>query len=150
MIFGDAGNMPHAENPPYTEADFFAFYPQFQYVMPREALNEFLLLAQASINIGRWGEAWKVATGLFTAHFCTLYLQSSADPDADSTASAIGAAGQARGMIASKSVDGVSVSYDVSALNQDLNGFAAFKTTIYGIQLATMAKIAGLGGMVVR
>ena len=51
-------------------------------------------------------------------------------------------------MVTSESADGVSYSRDGSALN-DLNGWAAFKMTTFGVQFATMAKLVGRGGMYV-
>ena len=89
---------------------------------------------------------WKIATGLFVAHFCTLCLESLASPD--SGAAAVISAGQARGVIASESASDVSASYDTSIAN-DMNGWAAWKLTSYGMQLATQARIVGMGGMMV-
>jgi hypothetical protein len=62
----------------------------------------------------------------------------------------ISAKGQVLGITTNESVDGVSYSVDISAFMQDLDGFAAWKTTAYGLQLATLAKLYGKGGMVIR
>ena len=63
-------------------------------------------------------------------------------------ASQVLASASSAGMVTSESADGVSYSRDGSALN-DLNGWAAFKMTTFGVQFATMAKLVGRGGMYV-
>ena len=80
---------------------------------------------------------------LFISHFLTLYLQSKT-PEGSPENQVI-AAGEARGLKASKAVDSVSVSYDFTTAMQDLDGWAAFKLTTYGTQFATLAKIYGMG-----
>lgn len=85
--------------------------------------------------------------GWFMAHFLTLYLQSMVK--ADASAKQVVAAGQARGLVASKSAGDLSVSYDYSSVTQDLDGWAAWKLTPYGQQLAAMGRIVGKGGMYV-
>ena len=84
-----------------------------------------------------------MAMALFVAHFATLYCQSAGGND--STAQQIASQGKATGIMVSKSVGDVSASYQ--AIADDLAGWAAWKLTIYGQQLATMAKMYGMGGM---
>ena len=71
----------------------------------------------------------------------------SADPD--SGAVGVIKAAETKGLVASKSVDGVSVSYDFSTALSDLDGWADWKTTEYGIQFVTLAKNFMRGGMYV-
>jgi hypothetical protein len=143
-VIGD--NLRYSDNPPFTLDDFKAMYPQFQGgAVPDTMLSVFLELADKAINIARWRAYWQLAMGLFIAHFATLWATSTGDPDSD--AAGVIAAGQARGLMASKSVDSVSYSYDYATSMTDLNGWAAWKLTTFGTQLATIAKMAGKGGM---
>ena len=105
-------------------------------------------MANAYIKESRWHSSWKVGMSLFIAHFCTIYLQGTADPN--SGAAAILKAGQTRGLETSVSVGGVSVSTDYSAIVSDIDGWAGWKSTIYGVQLATLGGMLGKGGMCVH
>ncbi len=149
-IIGDASNLSFGSNPPYTIEDFLQAYPQFgndssnNPIVPTVIINMYIQLANSCIKQDKWFEAWEVAMGWFIAHFCTLYLQGKADPN--SGAAGVLQAGQARGLDTSVSAGGVSVSTDYGTISQDLNGWAAWKLTIYGTQLASMARIIGIGG----
>lgn len=158
-----ASNIKRGENPPYTLEDFFVAYPAFgprrqedpeigdammvEYIVPREVMEMYLGLAHACVRETRWKNSWRIAMGWFMAHFLTLYLQSMVK--ADASAKQVVAAGQARGLVASKSAGDLSVSYDYSSVTQDLDGWAAWKLTPYGQQLAAMGRIVGKGGMYV-
>ena len=87
--------------------------------------------------------------GYFIAHFLTLYLQTMVEGE-DAGAGDLGNKGRATGVVTSKSVDGTSISYDISSVMSDLDGWADWKSTAYGLQLATWAKMFSLGGMYVR
>jgi len=113
-------------------------------LIPIEVIEMYIELAHSSIKQSRYRKAWKHCMCLFIAHFSTLYMQSMVTGDA----TAVVHASQSRGLVSSKSVDGVSVSYDFSQM-QDLEGFAAWKLTTYGVQLATFAKMYSKGGMYV-
>lgn len=162
-LIAAASNLRTGDNPPYTLADFYTLYPAYA---PREAPPEppatestvtylvdpafiemYIGLADAVVKESRWRRQWKFAMGLFVAHFLALYLQSLTD--ANSTAAQVVAAGQARGLMSSKSVDDVSVSYDFSAIAQGLDGWAAWNLTTFGQQYATLARMVGKGGMYV-
>lgn len=121
-----------------SNSDFLAFYPQFSGNIDSSILTEFVNLANATVTPQRWQNAWKIGICLFIAHFCTLYLQSLGGTSP--TATQVVSAGQARGLLSSKSVGDVSAGYDYSAIASDLNGWAMWKATIYGQQFATMAK----------
>ena len=147
-----ASNVKGGVNPPFSVADFQAVYPHFfgdalTGRIPDEVLDMFLQFANASTKYRRYRKSWKLAMCLFVAHFLTLYLQSAVAPD--SPEATVIQAGQTKGLTASKSVDGVSVSYDFSTALSDLDGWAAWKLTGYGTQLATLAKAYGMGGMYV-
>lgn len=150
-IISDASNIKTGLNPPFTLEDFFSVYPQYgprkdnSYIVPEIVMDMYLKLADASVKESRWHTYWKTGMCFFIAHFCTLYLQGVADASSD--AAAILDAGKAKGLDTSVSVGGVSVSTDYSTIANDLNGWAAWKLTIYGQQLATIAKMISKGGM---
>lgn len=153
-LLGDAANLRTGDNPSYTVADFLSFYPGFgpaeeggTYLVPEPVLQAFVSLADASIKQARYQGVWQLCMGYFIAHFATLWLEGTAN--AGSPAGQVLEAGRARGLRTSESVDGVSASYDYSAIAQDLDGWAAWKLTIHGQQLASIAKLVGKGGMMV-
>lgn len=145
-IVSQASNIKKEEHPEYTKETFLLLYPQFRGMLPDAALDMYVDLGLSCVNYKRFNRMWKAAIGLFIAHFCTLYLQSMQPEGTD--ASQVLAAASSAGMVTSESADGVSYSRDGSALN-DLNGWAAFKMTTFGVQFATMAKLVGRGGMYV-
>jgi len=152
-IIGGASNIRTGSNPPFSYDEFVAVYPQFgpdsegKEIVPKRIVQMFINLADASIKEARWHSYWEYAMNLFIAHFCTMYLQGVADPNGGAAA-AIGA-GQAKGLNTSEAVGDVSVSMDYSSIAQDLEGWAAWKLTTYGQQLATIGKLVGKGGMYV-
>ena len=81
---------------------------------------------------------------LFIAHYCILYLQTQKG-DANSLAALQGS--MPSGIATSKSVDGLSISYDLQGVAEDLAGYGTWKYTIYGQQLATLTKPYGGAGM---
>lgn len=141
-----AANIKIGENPSYSKEDFLSFYPQFLNTIPAVVLTSFIDLASACIKDQRYGKMWKLCMGLFVAHLCTLYLQTA--QDAGSSAADVLSKCAAAGVITSESADGVSYSQDLSALG-DLNGWAAFKLTAFGVQFATYARLLGKGGIYV-
>ena len=153
-LAADASNLTFGTNPAYGIADFLAVYPQFGTMtgspatysgpVPQAVLQTYVNLASASLSRERWCDAWQVGMALFIAHFVTLYLQSSSVP-ANSPIKAIVAAGLARGVVVSKSAGDVSESFENPA--KDIDGWAGWKLTTFGIQLLTMARLMGMGGM---
>lgn len=148
--FGSGSNLRSGTNPAYAVNDFTTFYPQFgndsnnnPIVVPQSVIQAFIDMANASLQQARWHSAWQTAMNLYVAHFCTLYLQTSADPN--SGASAVFEAGKAQGVLSGESVGDVSYSSDVNIASVD--GWAMWNLTAYGQQLATLAKLYGKGGM---
>lgn len=144
--FGDGSNLRTGTNPTFVYDDFINIYPQFQ-DMSNDIVQMYIDLANACVKEARWHDYWKIAMGWFVAHFCTLYLQGTADPG--SLAGTVIAAGQAIGLNTSESVGDVSASVDYNTIAQDLDGWAAWKLTNYGQQLASIGKLVGRGGMYV-
>ena len=154
-IIADASNIRRGENPPYTEEDFLAAYPQFGKtdengisIIPLQLLKMWVNMAHASILKARYHDAWEVCMGLFVAHWLTLYLQGAASED-DPVGKIVNA-GLAKGLQSSKSAGDLSVSYDFSVVTgSDFDGWGTYKLTIYGQQFITLAKAYSLGGMMV-
>jgi hypothetical protein len=152
-IVATASNIKTGTNPPYILSDFYSMYPQFgaatdgTYVVPELMAQLYLDLANTCIKEARWHGYWKVGMSLFIAHFCTLYVQGVADPD--SGAAGILKAGQARGLETSVSVGDVSVSTDFQIIANGIDGWAVWKSTTYGLQLAGIGRLLGKGGVYV-
>ena len=148
VAFAIASNIRDGTNPEYTIADFRAVMPGFtEEIIPDEQLQPYIDMAQAVVKEARWHGLWREGMRLFIAHFVTLYLST---PQDGPTRSELVNAGKNQGTATSKSVGQVSVSYDISQATSDLNGWAAWKTTAYGTQFATLAKVLGKGGMYIR
>ena len=130
-LMADAANIRDGANPPFTLEEFKEIYPQFKgQAVPDVVLSMYLE---------------KMAMGLFIAHFATLWAMGTAD--AASTAADVVSAGEARGLVASKSVRDLSVSYDFSAVLSGLDDCAAWNMTKYGAQLVTLSRMISKGGM---
>lgn len=117
------------------------------YLVDPVVIQMYIDIATHCIQQARYHSYWKTCIGWFVAHFVTLYLQSVAGVNA--SAQQVMVAAQSRGLQASKSVGDVSVSYDYNSIMNDLDGWAQWKLTVYGTQLATIAKMIGKGGMMV-
>lgn len=143
-----AANLSTGDNPPYAKADFLAFYPQFTDKVPDVALDQYILAANACVLESRWHESWPVGMANYIAHFATLYLQMAVG-GASSTASQVVSSAQVRGVQSSKSVGDVSVSYDFTYTAGNIQGWAGWKQTQYGLQFASMARLLGKAGVYV-
>lgn len=146
-----ASNVSRGDNPPFCLCDFLSFYPNFANILndtqtfPPEVIDMYIQFAQDCVSYKRWGKQWKLGMCLFLAHFFTIHLQSLFPENA--TAQEIIAYGQSKGLISSKSVGDVSVSYDFGAAVQGVESWGQFNTTAYGLQFANLAKLLGKGGM---
>ena len=108
-------------------------------VRPADGRQEaYLDLAAKLVDEGRWGDLYDMGLMLFTAH--RLVLAKRAAVAAENTGVAGG--GQL-GIQTSKSVDGVSVSYDVSSVTMDKAGH--YNASSYGLQFVQMARMVGAG-----
>lgn len=146
-IVGTASNVKGGKHPEYTVDSFLEIYPQFKDV-PMAVLTMYVDMALENLMYDRWLSQWKVGVSLYIAHYITLYLASKPlDGAADG---AVGNAGKSIGLTASKSVGGVSVSYDNATSLGALTDWASYTSTTYGAQFATMARLLGRAGMVVQ
>ncbi len=146
QIITGASNVKTGTNPAFTAEDFYNFYPQFSAIIDDSIVTQFIAMAGAVVKEVRWHEQWSFGMCLFVAHFVTLYLQASDVGDYPSAKQVVAAA-QARGLQTSKRVGEVSVSYDFSHINQDLQGWVSWKSTQYGVQFASIARLLGKAGM---
>ena len=133
-----ASDVVTATNPAFTSENFLEFYPTFANKVPIAVIDAYLAIANATVLQARWHEAWSVGMCNFVAHFLTLYLQSQGG-DATNSVNQLLGAGVAEGLLTSKAVGDVSASYDFSGI--DFPGWPGWKTTIYGRQFATMARL---------
>lgn len=148
-VISTASNIRGGGDEPITLEEVLAVYPQFSTeALPADFLEMILEAANAAIQSARWHTRRKLAVCLYVAHFATLYLKTLVDPSASPTS--IARKGDGNGNVSSKSVGGVSVSYGSAEGSADLTGYGNWKDTVFGQQLATMAKLVGAGMMVVR
>ena len=146
-LINTASNLKRNENPPFYLEDFYAIYPQFQGLdeLPDMIVQMYIDFANEVVNIERWGKQWKLGMCLFVAHFCSVYLMSFVENNSE--AAAVIAAGQSKGLISSKSVGDVSVSYDFSLAMQNVDTWGQFNLTLFGNQFVSIAKLNSKGGM---
>lgn len=104
---------------------------------PVSIIEKYVNLANQIVREDIWTDWCEIGRGLFTAHFCALYQKAASSP----------LIGAVTGAVTSKSVAGVSVSYDTASVTSDLKNWGAFKTTQYGTEFATLAKLVGKGAL---
>ena len=133
-------------NPAFTLDHFKELYPQFAGEgVPNAVLELYLELAHQTIKETRWHSYWKLAMGLFVAHFATLWAMGAAS--AAGSAADIAKSGENQGLISSKSAGGVSITKDFSLVAGGQADWGAWNQTRYGSQLVALAKLVGKGGM---
>jgi hypothetical protein len=151
-----AANLAHGANPAYSLTDFLTDFPQFSAsctaadgqmpTVPTSIQNKFLSAANDSLSYNKYGEMWSICMGYYIAHFITLFLAASLN---SVSVPGLISASAPPSLVSSESADDLSKSYDTESIAKDLEGFAVWKATTYGIQLATFAQISGMGGMLV-
>lgn len=144
-IEANAANVAPGGNPAYDDAAFLATFPQFGEITPPPIRQMFIGQAQTVVLQSRWHSQWAYGMALFIAHHLTRYLQLQVPGTA--TASKVVASAQPKGLVSSKSVGDVAISYDFTATN--VTGWQQWQTTQYGQQFASIGKLLGKGGMLV-
>lgn len=144
---GAAANLACREAP-YTLELFLTDFPQFsdgggRFLGPEHILERFIRRARAVISPDKW-EEWRYPCGLYTAHCLTLYLKTYAERS-ESTGQAA-ASGALVGVARSATLGDASVTYDTAALTAATGAWGGLNATQYGQQLATEARLAGMGG----
>lgn len=137
----------------YTEAMFLEDYPPFknkntgESFVPSGMLSTFISMCNDIVSPDRWGETWRLAAGLFVAHYATLYLKTiQNNPEGSSNMAAAAASGQMFGVVTSASLGDASVSYDTSAATNLTTNWGQWNLTAYGQQYASLAKMMTMGG----
>lgn len=153
--FKGASNVILTDNPPFTKDDFLGYFPIFPIgvdnkdadgnYIPEELFNLFFVMADKSIKYDRYKSNWKYMMCLYIAHMMTMYMQMINNPEDVSVANALRGA-LPTGVATSKSVDGLSISYDLLGTD-DMAGYGTWKLTKYGQMLITLTKIYGKPGM---
>lgn len=158
-----AARMVSGNTDTFTSDDFYNLMPQFSSVskneiktdngvktieerkglIPEEALEIFLGMANTNILQSRWFEKWKYACALYVAHYATLYLQTYKEQSENLQEAS---EGRPTGLISSTSLGDASISYDNSIITQSLNKWGIWAATSYGQQLVNEAKLIGVGG----
>jgi Protein of unknown function (DUF4054) len=114
------------------------YAPAIPFVVQRA----YLALALACLVQARWQDTWQLGISLFVAHWLTLWART--DAGSNPSASQIASQGLTFGILVSKAVGSVSASYQPVG---GLENWAAWNLTVYGQQLATLARIIGSGPM---
>lgn len=126
-----------------TVAQFRIDYPEFADVTkyPDSQVTYYLTLAYQMLNSSRWMSQLDLGAELFVAH--NVQLEARAQIEANNG----GIPGTTTGPIASKSVDKVSVSFDVgSGIEPDAGHW---NLTIYGTRFIKLARMKGAGPLLV-
>jgi len=125
-------------------ATFRSHFPEFadETTYPDARVQLFIDTGSVMFNPYRWGYYLPLGVELFTAHMLSLgqYAALRASAGAGATAP-----GVAAGLISSKSVSKVSVSFDFSSTAMD--GAGPWNYTIYGQQLYWWMQVIGTGGV---
>ncbi|QEE24583.1 DUF4054 domain-containing protein [Rhodanobacter glycinis] len=122
-------------------AQFRTDFPEFAdaAIYPDATVNLWLGVAQVTLSADRWGALLDLGTELFIAHHLAVGAGNT------KAAAAGGIPGSAGGVVSSKSVDKVSVSYDTAA--GTLEGGDFWNRTTYGIEFLRYARMMGAGGI---
>lgn len=121
-----------------TVDDFRAAYPEFEDATkyPDAMIQRFLDLAVKMLPACVWGDSLDLGIGLFVAHNVVLSARAMAAASAGGSG-----VGSVSGPISSKTVDKVSVAYDIKAVTVENGAF--WNTTSYGVQLLYWARLFG-------
>ena len=125
-----------------TQAEFTAFYPQFQGFTPAVVMTTYI--AQANERFSSFSpEDAEEARRLYTAHRLTMYARVALPEGTTPSKAAIAAAGQSQQKIASKKVGEVSVTYSsgtssTASVSTDL---ADLTETSFGLQLLSLLNL---------
>jgi hypothetical protein len=150
---------PYGEVGNYTADMFLSDFPQlykkteeegeavYTPLIPQSMLDQFIQQANESIIPSRWGTQWRYAAGLFVAHWSALYLKTYSDGSPN--AQVVASAADQKGNVSSATMGDTAISYDNKAVNEGTAKWGTWNATQYGAQLATMARMIGIGGMYV-
>lgn len=153
-----ASNITSPSDEDYTKAMFFEDFPQFTAMkddgtgtmvltshVPESVLEQFIDMANDAILKLRWFEKWRYGCGLYVAHFSSLYLKSYSETPLENPQD-VASLGDSKGVLASASLGDASVSFSVDAVSRGTELWGSWNSTIYGQQLAALARILAIGG----
>ena len=122
-----------------TTASFRTNFPEFADVTryPDAQLTFWLTTAGLLLNVDRWTTLLDVGTQLFMAHHVAVERRAQDEAANGETP------GTTTGPISSKSVDKVSVGFDVGAATEERGGH--WNLTIYGTRFRRLSKMMGAG-----
>jgi hypothetical protein len=122
-----------------TTAQFRADFPEFSSteLFPNSGIDFWLAFGYRMVNADRFQSNLDIGVELFVAHFITLEARNSL------AAGSGGIPGQSSGIISSKSVDKVSISYDTGTGVYD--GAGHWNLTNYGTRFYWMIQMFGAG-----
>lgn len=103
------------------------------------AMNFWAGIAGKLLPADRWDDMLDSATQLFVAHHLVVGVRN------QMTADAGGVPGEVKGVLASKTVDKVSMSYDTKSVGLEDAGF--WNASIYGVRFLQLARMFGAGGI---
>ena len=151
---------PYGEKGTYSAEHFQQDFPQFYTktedgegtvvyapLVPLSMLEQFIDLANNSVIPSIWGTQWRYAAGLFVAHWASLYLKTY--QDGSPNAAAVSSKAGQNGLVASATLGDTSISYDNASIDAGTEKWGTWNETLYGSQLATMARMIGIGGIYV-
>lgn len=142
-VIASASNIVSDEHPQYTNEKFLEMHPKFRNISD-VVISAWINIAFSCIQYRRWNDWWEMAIGLFVAHNLTLWVQSEGEDGTNSVEQ-----GLAKGIIGSKSVSDLSISYDFGSIANEFQGWGTYSQTSYGQQLVQLARLIGRGGMTV-
>jgi hypothetical protein len=122
------------------KAQFRLDFPEFADVVkyPDGMLTTWSAIAEKLLIASRWADLLTIGVMLYTAHQLVLARGNS------NQSAAGGIPGSGTGLKSSKSVGGVSVSYDTSSVIEQDAGF--YNLTTYGQQFYRLMMVVGMGG----
>lgn len=113
-------------------------------LVPPAMLQAFLGQTNNSVIPSRWASLWRLAAGLYMAHFTALYLKTYQTESLSAGQAAANATPM--GLVSSAKMGDTSVSYDNSAVTEGTKEWGTWNATVYGQQLITYARLIGMGG----
>ena len=140
---------PQGERGGYTEEMFSEDHPEFSSsdgtsLVPEAILQTFITQANDSVLPSRWGSMWRLAAGLYVAHFAALYLKTY-HMNSDNPSQAATAATPS-GLVSSARMGDTQINYDNSVVTKGTEEWGTWNSTTYGQQLITYARSIGMGG----
>ena len=122
---------------PITIEDFRARFPEFDNPVATDAqIQAAIEDTQCNFSINKWGCNYKRGHSLYVAHYLTIQSRR--------TSGGVGGASPSL-QATSKSVDGVSVSYNASVASS--NSYEWFKSTVYGQEYLALLDVVKVPGV---